>query len=110
MKKKNSILLGVIIGLLIIALLIFWYISPNWINHNDYPYYGHMVGGWFMPFGMILMGLFWIGIIYIVINSLNHREHHNEDRAIETLKNRLAKGEITIEEYETLMDRVRENQ
>jgi putative membrane protein len=108
MKNKNYLLLGIIIGLFILALLVFWYFSPNWINQNEYPYYGHMVGGWFMPFGMILMGCFWIGIIYFVFNGFSNRNNHQEDRAIETLNIRLAKGEITIEEYETLMNKMRD--
>ncbi len=36
---------------MVIVAIAFWYFSPQWADNSDYPYYGHMVGGWGMPFG-----------------------------------------------------------
>ncbi|MDY0295231.1 MAG: hypothetical protein RBQ71_05415 [Acholeplasmataceae bacterium] len=107
-KQKGVILLGIILGFIIIASLVMWYGSTRWFNQNDYPYYNHMIGGWGMPFGMIAMGIFWIVIIYFLFNGLNYREEYHMEKAVEALKTRLAKGEITIDEYEALLEKIKE--
>lgn len=107
MKKKNIILLGILLGLFIIAALTLWYFNPRWIDNNDYPYYGHMIGGWGMPFGMIAMGIFWFAVLYFVFNGFTIKDEYRYKRAIEVLKERLAKGEITIDEYEKLLDKLK---
>jgi len=108
MKKKQGVVLGVLIGLVVIAALVFWYFSPSWFENYDYPYYGHMVGGWGMPFGMIAMGLFWICVIYFAFTGFRFHDENRLDRAIEALKTRLAQGEITIDEYEKLLEKMRD--
>jgi len=108
MKKNQRIILGVFIGLFVIAALLMWYFSPRWVDNSDYPYYGHMIGGWGMPFGMLAMGIFWIGVIYFIFNGFSHRDECRHDRAVEALKTRLAKGEIGIDEYEKLLELMRD--
>ncbi len=108
MKKYQSIILVFLMSLLVIGVLFFGFFYPRWFENNDYPYYGHMIGGWGMPFGMLAMGIFWIGVIYFIFNGINSQQEHRENRAVEALKTRLAKGEITIDEYEKLMDIVRD--
>lgn len=108
MNKKQGIFLAIFIGLLVITAIAFWYFSPQWADNSDYPYYGHMVGSWGMPFGMLAMGIFWIGVIYFAINGFSYRSECRNDRAIELLKSRLAKGEITIDEYEKLIEKLRD--
>ena len=108
MRKNNIIVISILLGLFLLAIALFWFVAPRWFDPNEYPYYGHMIGGWGMPFGMIAMGIFWIAVIYFVFNGFGHKEGCRVDHAIETLKTRLAKGEITIEEYETLIKKLKE--
>jgi len=108
MKRKQGIILGILIGIFVITGLILWYYSPSWIENSEYPYYGHMIGGWGMPFGMLAMGPFWIAVIYFAFNGRSYHNDCRRDRAQEALKIRLAKGEVTIDEYERLLERMRE--
>jgi putative membrane protein len=61
----------------------------------------------FFPFqiiGAIFTALFWLFIIYIifsVVRRMPHDGHHN-NRAMEILKERYAKGEITKEQFEQM--------
>jgi putative membrane protein len=63
--------------------------------------YGMMAGmGWL---GLLLMALFWIGVILLVFwglsNAFPSRRQAVEPDAAEILKRRYAKGEISREEY-----------
>jgi putative membrane protein len=66
--------------------------------------YGHM-GGWGMGLGFGMMILFWgaliVGAVFLVrwFSEQSHMRLRKSD-ALETLKQRLAKGEIDIEDYE----------
>ncbi|AUD65792.1 hypothetical protein BK011_08880 [Tenericutes bacterium MZ-XQ] len=105
-KKILNLIIAFIALAIIIAIL--WLVYP-YIAPNDYmPYSGHMFGGWMMPFGMIGMGIFWIIVIVFVISSLDNRKERDQEDYISKLKSRLAKGEITIEEYETLKNKLKE--
>ena len=54
-------------------------------------------------FGPILMVLFWGLIIYLIFRFLGRNSHHYESsNAVEILKERYAKGEITKEQFETI--------
>lgn len=68
-------------------------------------------GGWWM-IGMGMMVLFWVAMILLVIwavRSLFPRERRSEsDRALETLRQRYAKGEIDAAEYEQARSRLQE--
>ena len=63
--------------------------------------YGMMAGmGWL---GLLLMALFWIGVILLLVwglsNAFPGRRQSAEPDAAEILKRRYAKGEISREEY-----------
>ncbi|MEK7617697.1 MAG: SHOCT domain-containing protein [Patescibacteria group bacterium] len=66
-------------------------------------YFGHMLG-WGI-FGDILMMLIWTGIIFFVIwitiEATGKLTTHPSTSALEVLKKRYAKGEISKEEFET---------
>ncbi|WP_027445715.1 SHOCT domain-containing protein [Pontibacillus marinus] len=73
---------------------------------------GNGMGGFFGG-----MGITWILIIGILIiiaaiffnkQSNNSGEKNNQNRSLETLKERLAKGEITEEEYDRLKQKLDE--
>ena len=63
--------------------------------------YGMMAGmGWL---GLLLMALFWIGVILLVVwglsNAFPRRRQAVEPDAEELLKRRYARGEISREEF-----------
>jgi len=63
--------------------------------------YGMMAGmGWL---GILLMALFWVGVILLVVwglsNAFPSRQQAVEPDAEEILKRRYARGEISREEY-----------
>jgi putative membrane protein len=63
--------------------------------------YGMMAGmGWL---GLLMMALFWIGVILLVVwglsNAFPSRRQTSEPDAEEILKRRYARGEISREEY-----------
>ncbi|HAX03684.1 MAG: hypothetical protein A2Y45_08805 [Tenericutes bacterium GWC2_34_14] len=109
MKKNIGIILVVLFSVFILLGLGLWYFAPSLFQNGGYPYYGHMIGGWGMPFGMIGMGIFWFAALYFIFNGFGYREECRNSNAIETLKKRLAKGDISIEEYEKMIDKLKEN-
>jgi putative membrane protein len=68
-----------------------------------------MVGGWMMPMGMIGMGFVWFVVLMVLIQIFQSKEKEHQ-HAMDVLKNRLAKGEISIEEYEQLKKAIRGEQ
>ena len=60
----------------------------------------------FFPFqmlGPIFMVLFWVLVIYLIVSVLRRTPNHYEtNNAMEILKERYAKGEITKEQFETM--------
>ena len=63
-----------------------------------YPF--HMFG-----FGFIFMVLFWGLIIYgavVLLRNNNTNKSTEQNRALDTLKERYAKGEITKEQFDTI--------
>lgn len=105
-KKILNFLIAFIALCIVIAVI--WILYPYIVSDDYIPYGGHMFGGWMMPFGMIGMGIFWIIVIVFVISALDNRKEQDHDDYISKLKARLAKGEITIEEYETLKNKLKE--
>ena len=64
--------------------------------------YGMMAGmGWL---GILTMALFWIGIVALVVwglsNKFPSRQPQTELDALEILRRRFARGEISREEFE----------
>ena len=78
------------------------------LAHDGNDFYGHHMnmGGFGFFGGGIFMLLFWFlvifGIVYLVKYTVDSgkREEKGRDRAVEILKERYAKGEITKEEFE----------
>ena len=71
---------------------------------NYYGGYGGY-GGDLLPFnvfGPVLMIAFWVAVIYGIVlfaRSLSRHSGRDDDRAVEILKERYAKGEISKEEF-----------
>lgn len=108
MKKTN--LLFIILAIVLIVVSIgMWYFAPHIFSNYDYPFYGHMIGGWMMPFGMIAMVIFWAFVIVVALKALQNHDGTKYDISIEQLKKRLAQGDITIEEYEKLLSKIKED-
>lgn len=110
MKNKYNVLAFILVGFLMFVLgvmLVIPYLFPSWMNVE----YGHMMSGWTMPFGMIGMGLFWLFVLGIIVYALGSPSNTNSGKkntAIDVLNERLAKGEITIEEYNDLVKIVKD--
>lgn len=68
-------------------------------------YWGSGYGWGMAVFGALMMILFWGGIalaIVYVVRSLNGSQPRHADSAMDTLRRRLAAGEITTEEFERI--------
>lgn len=55
-----------------------------------------------MGFGSIFMILFWAVIIYLLFTLLRSNTRQSSDSAIEILRERYAKGEISKEQFEQM--------
>lgn len=106
--KKTNLLFIILAIVLIVASIGMWYFAPVIFSNYEYPFYGHMIGGWMMPFGMIAMILFWAFIIIVVLRALQNHDGSKYNLGIDQLKKRLAQGDITIEEYEKLLSKIKE--
>ncbi|MBI5099819.1 MAG: SHOCT domain-containing protein [Nitrospirae bacterium] len=65
----------------------------------------HWDYGWGMGFGWLFMIIFWVlvvlGVVYLLkLVAGGARREENRDTALDILKQRYAKGEITKEEFE----------
>ncbi len=65
----------------------------------------HWNYGWGMGFGWLFMIIFWVlvvlGVVYLLkLVSGGARREEKRDTALDILKQRYAKGEITKEEFE----------
>ena len=69
--------------------------------------------GWWMIFGIIIAVIFWGGIIWLIVwgvRSISHGGHRHDgmpgygtrNNAMDILKERYAKGEITKEQFEQM--------
>ncbi len=83
-----------------------------WADGN-YQGYGHMWSGeygWWMWTGPLLMLVFWVAVIVLVVLAVRWITDRGDDarastrgggdKALDILKERLARGEIEPEEYE----------
>ncbi len=64
-----------------------------------FPFYG----GGYMFLGLIIL----IIVLAVVFIPRKNRKSVNDDEALAILKNRLAKGEISIEEFEQLKEKLK---
>jgi uncharacterized membrane protein len=107
MKKTNIVLLilGIVVFLFVVGLTFF---GSNYYGSNHMWNTGYLFSGWMMPLGMIGMVAFWIFIAYVLFRwtgtSIN-----NSENAETHLKERLSRGEITIQEYEEILKKIKEN-
>jgi putative membrane protein len=68
-------------------------------------WYIHQGMGWWMVFGVILMILFWGGIITLIIWGIGRLSRHGtigKPTPLDILKERYARGEITKEQFEQM--------
>ncbi len=65
--------------------------------------------GWWMLFGGSFWILFWISILYVFLRSVVHREHQHEGSGdpLEIARRRLARGEITPQQFEEIAGHLR---
>ena len=107
MKHLNQKILW-ITGIVVLVALIAYGIRIYFWGEGFLFSYGHMSFG-MMPFRMLGMVAFWIVLVMVINSYVQNKEHVHDDYAISNLKNRLSKGEISIEEYEKLVDKIKEN-
>ena len=70
-------------------------------------WYVHQGMGWWMVFGVILMILFWGGVIALVIWGIQRVSRHGAGGAptpLDIAKQRYARGEITKEQFEQMKE------
>lgn len=95
--------------ILMTVLMIVWYLS-SFLLGDDIPFLRyHMMNGWMMPFGLIFMVFVWIGCIYFIFDLLDEKKSKQKENVFSTLKERLAKGEISVEEYESICKKLMED-
>ncbi len=85
--SNNDSTLWVLIALLVVVVMLF---------------FGGGMMGFGMGFGAIIMILFWGAIIWLVISLINtgtRKSEETPESALDILKKRYARGEITQEQY-----------
>jgi putative membrane protein len=61
--------------------------------------------GWWMLLGTTFWILFWISIVWLLVNVIRpHRDPVESDDALAITRRRYASGEITREEFERIRD------
>lgn len=107
MKQINQRILWITGIIVLVALILYGIRIYFW--GGDYMFsYGHMSFG-MMPFGMLGMVVFWIVLVMVINYYVQNKDHENNNQSITNLKNRLSKGEISIEEYEKLLNTIKED-
>ncbi len=115
--------LGIIAGILVLVGLVFGVFGPwvfpsgpfgwggmmdGWGNSGMIGGWGGMMGGWF---GGPMMWVFWLGIIGLIIWAVSSMSGTTRpgthDEALEILRQRYARGEISREEYEQAREALR---
>lgn len=61
--------------------------------------YMHMNMTMFHGFGMLI---FWVIIVFLLFSLFNNQKSENKETPLDILKKRLAKGEITKEQFDSL--------
>ncbi|MDP3130809.1 MAG: hypothetical protein Q8N15_05745 [Bacillota bacterium] len=110
--KKQTRWIWLLVGLAVLAVAVrfaFYFLSDE-ISGGNWQGYMPMGGAWAMPLGMLGMGAFWIFVVFLVFRAFSVRGcGMQHDHATARLKERLANGDITIEEYETLRKTLEED-
>ncbi|MFA5007470.1 MAG: SHOCT domain-containing protein [Candidatus Izemoplasmatales bacterium] len=112
--KKRNVWIWIIVAVVVLsaaARFAFFYFSDAWNGWDagDWPGIMPMMGGWGMPLGMLGMAAFWVFVVFVVLRTLPGRSCRSGSDATVRLKERLAGGDITIEEYETLRKKLEED-
>jgi putative membrane protein len=66
-------------------------------------FYMHDMGGGWWPLMMLGWGVFWVAVIWLIVTQVRSGPAH-EPSPREILDRRLARGEISPDEYERLRD------
>ncbi|HET9476284.1 MAG TPA: SHOCT domain-containing protein [Dehalococcoidia bacterium] len=69
--------------------------------------------GWWMVWGSVMMILFWGGLVALIVwgvQSLGRRDDSRGQSALDIAKERLARGEITVQEFEQINETLKGNQ
>ncbi len=74
------------------------------MNGNGMGFFGGMGITWLLIIGVLII----FAAIFFNKQSNNSGEKNTKNRSLETLKERLAKGEITEEEYDRLKQKLDE--
>lgn len=108
MKKSTKKWVIVSISVLFLLFILRWvgFYAFGWFNF--YPE-THMMEGWSVPFGIIGMVLFWVFIVLVLFSLIDHQSERRNEQSLTTLNERLSKGEIDIEEYEKIVNKIKEN-
>jgi putative membrane protein len=107
MKRKDWkwiwIALAVVVVFVAIRLAVAYFAGTT----DEWTWWGTMWShNWMMPFGMIGTGLFWLVVVFFAVRAFADGGKPARDVAAERLRERLANGEITIEEYDKLMTKI----
>jgi putative membrane protein len=107
MNKKLKFMIYFLIGILLLT-----FILRLFIPFEEYGVMGgynhHMFSGGFWPVGMVGMGLFWILVILLALHWFGQQNHGDYSTNLDRLKRRLSRGEITVEEYERVKEKMKE--
>ena len=96
---KRSILVAGAVAMMLTA-------GAAWADPEQYSYGGHMMGGYGHGLlGGAVMILFWIGAIVITVLAIRWLSQNGgkekRSSALDILQERLARGEIDADEYQT---------
>ncbi|MBE93918.1 SHOCT domain-containing protein [Marinobacter sp. tcs-11] len=75
-------------------------------------WHDHMWNGpWMMGWGGVTMVLFWVILIglavFLIRSFMGHSGVSEDDSALQTLKERLARGDIDQQEFDTLFNKIK---
>jgi len=67
--------------------------------------YGYNYSDTFFPlhmFGGLFMFVFWVFVVYAIVTLLKRTKSNDKNKALEILKERYAKGEVTKHEFDSM--------
>ena len=111
MSVKKKILIGFSLSLVSIFVFLFQGVAlAQGGGYRDWHMGPGMMGGWGMGwFGMIFMLLFWVlvivGLIFLIrwlVQNTRKGAENEGSRALDILKERYARGDISREEFEQI--------
>lgn len=107
LKNKGIMIFGICVAFVLVIVLAFFFggATPSWGHMWDS---GYLFTGWMMPLGMIGMVAFWIFVAFVVFRFTGSSSCRNFNSLEKNLKERLSKGEITIQEYEEIYKKIKE--